>query len=275
MPEPALPSFENPPLVEVVLGVQFEPLERMNTTHFGSLWQAFSRDFPQVEENAPLEPAFERFGLGMPIQPPRRPQFLTRPELPRLWFISEDESQLVQVQKDRFIHNWRKREGGYPRYESIRSNFVGELEQFMAFADNHDLGPVQPNQVEATYINHILPCECWSEFGQLWKVLNPVGEPNWNGSLPSPETVTFGASFVITATGSAEPVGRLHVRAEPAIHNENRQRLLKMTLTARGTPTNPTAASVFEFLDRGREFIVRGFEQLTTPEMHAIWRKVR
>lgn len=271
MPGPALPSFDNPPLVEVVLGAQFEPLEQMNATHLGLLWQAFARDFPKVEEHAPLDASFERFGLGMPIHPPRKPRFLTRPELPRLWLMSQDESQLIQVQKDRFIHNWRKREDSYPRYESIRSDFVGELERFMAFADDHDLGPVQPNQVEVTYINHLLPCECWREFGELWKILKPVDEPKLNGLLPGPETVTFGTSFVITATGSTQPIGRLHVRAEPAIRSDDQQKLFKMKLTARGAPANPAAASVVEFLDRGQEVIVRGFEQLTTAEMHRIW----
>jgi hypothetical protein len=41
-----------------------------------------------------------------------------------------------------------------------------------------------------------------------------------------------------------------------------------MNLTARGL-----FGTGFDFFDIGRQWIVKSFEQLTTDEMHRIWRK--
>jgi hypothetical protein len=46
-----------------------------------------------------------------------------------------------------------------------------------------------------------------------------------------------------------------------------------MNLTARGRPDEESIEGALRFLDIGREWIVRGFAAVTTPEMHAIWRR--
>ncbi len=51
-------------------------------------------------------------------------------------------------------------------------------------------------------------------------------------------------------------------------------RLAVMTLTARGAPRTSNLQGVLEFLDCGREWIVRGFEELTTEYMHGRWGKL-
>jgi hypothetical protein len=47
--------------------------------------------------------------------------------------------------------------------------------------------------------------------------------------------------------------------------------MFRFTLTARGQPLGTGLAGVLEFLDLGREWIVTGFDELTTPEMHRLW----
>jgi hypothetical protein len=48
-----------------------------------------------------------------------------------------------------------------------------------------------------------------------------------------------------------------------------------MTLTARGFPIRVAETSdieaAFAFFDLGREWIVKGFKDLTTPAMHKVW----
>lgn len=41
MPENPPPDFENPPVVEVVCGIQFEYLSQLITPHFGLLWEMY------------------------------------------------------------------------------------------------------------------------------------------------------------------------------------------------------------------------------------------
>ena len=51
-----LPDFENPPLVEVALSVQFEPIEQMRTPQIGLLWTEFRHRFPVTQEHPPVDP---------------------------------------------------------------------------------------------------------------------------------------------------------------------------------------------------------------------------
>ena len=58
-----LPSFQNPPVVEVVLGVQFDAIKALGTPQIGLLWQEFREQLPKTEDQPPLEPEIEQFAL--------------------------------------------------------------------------------------------------------------------------------------------------------------------------------------------------------------------
>jgi len=34
-----MPSYENPPVIEVVCGVQFKPIKNFLSVHFGAYWE--------------------------------------------------------------------------------------------------------------------------------------------------------------------------------------------------------------------------------------------
>jgi hypothetical protein len=72
-----------------------------------------------------------------------------------------------------------------------------------------------------------------------------------------------------------EPVGRLHIAAEPAFRRSDSSPIVVLTLTARGRPLGVGLDGVLAFLDLGHEWIVRAFDSVTTSKMHRIWgRKV-
>jgi len=58
-----LPDFEHPPVVEVALSVQFEPL-LLETRHVADLWEKCRSEFPEWQDQPPIAPAFEFFGQG-------------------------------------------------------------------------------------------------------------------------------------------------------------------------------------------------------------------
>src|SRR5690348_8033242 len=100
-----LPNFAKPPVTEVVLSVQFDAIAGFELQHFGSLWERFKHKFPNVETKQALEPVWETFA------PPSARQLqirLVQNFMPRMWLVSENGTELVQIQNDRFIHNWRK-----------------------------------------------------------------------------------------------------------------------------------------------------------------------
>lgn len=59
-----------------------------------------------------LAPSFETFGPHPQLFPAIGLQLVTSAEMPRVFFVNNDNTQLLQVQRDRFIHNWRKVEAG-------------------------------------------------------------------------------------------------------------------------------------------------------------------
>jgi hypothetical protein len=63
----------------------------------------------------------------------------------------------LQVQRDRFIHNWQKAGEGadYPRFERMIDTLENGFRKFIAVIDREGLGPVIPNQCEVSYYNQI------------------------------------------------------------------------------------------------------------------------
>jgi len=46
---------------------------------------------------------------------------------------------------------------------------------------------------------------------------------------------------------------------------------VQLRLTARGAPDTPDLDGVLAWMDVGREWIVRGFADITSPSAHALW----
>jgi uncharacterized protein (TIGR04255 family) len=267
-----LPQFERPPLIEVALSAQFEPLESLSVPQLGLLWQRFRGRFPQVEHRPPLVAVIERTGTRAASAPPPV-EFVSAPPVPRLWFLDESRGELLQVQQDRFVRNWRKRgeSDRYPRYEEhVRPRFAEDLATFVDFITENGLGTFAPNQCEVTYVNHIVAGEIWRrhiEVDRVFAGLTPRGASTEALAL---EDERFALRYVLR-DDSGDFLGRLHVAVEPAFRQEDDRPMLLATLTARGRPLGAGLEGVLGFLDLGRASIVRTFAALTTPEMHREW----
>ena len=189
--------------------------------------------------------------------------------------MNASKTELIQVQSNRFIHNWRKGEGvePYPHYEPIREKFRGEVAVLERFLKDEELGALALNQCEVTYINHIEPSEVWHYHGELEKVF-----AMWSGLknaafLPNPEDAGLQVRFPIT-NDTGKLVGRLNVIIQPAWKKTDNSPILAMNLTARGTPLADNVDGAFAFLDLGREWIVKAFADLTTAGMQRAWERI-
>jgi uncharacterized protein (TIGR04255 family) len=265
-----LPDFATPPIIEVVLSVQFDRLARLGVPQIGQLWaERFKDRFPKTEEHAPLPSVLELFGLQAA---PRVDVRLETAQIPRCWFLNQSGTELMQIQPDRFIHNWRKVGKGdeYPRFEHVRDEFHREVSAFRDYLAQEDLGALTPNQCEVTYINHIESGAEWDQPGQLEKVLTVWASRYSDDYLSEPENVRFVARYVIRDS-TGDPMGRLHVSAEPAYRAIDGRPVLVLELTARGRPDGEGINGVLAFMNTGREVVVRAFASITTPEMHEIW----
>ncbi len=269
-----LPSFAAPPVVEVALGVQFEPLERLRSLDMLSLRDSYKGKFPKVQEHPPLPSVIEDFGPPRAFRLEARLEMTDLPPVPRYWFLTETESELIQIQQDRFVHNWRKIGTGddYPRYERIAATFQDEFLQFHEFVDRGEFGPLVPSQCEVTYINHIESGVGWDRLGELGEILTVWRSQYSDPFLSEAENVVLSWSHVIPSESGA-PAGRLRIMAEPAQRISDGQPAYRLTLTARGHPFGNDMTGIRSFLDLGREWVVRGFASITTPKMHQIWER--
>jgi len=247
----------------------------MQVQHIGSLWARFKRKFPKVETKPPLDPVVEIFDQKF-VRPAMRFEVGEMPLFPRVWFVSDSGGELIQVQPDRFIHNWRKTGDAtlYPRYERIRDDFERELGLFAEFLKEHSLGDLKPNQCEITYINHI-PADGGSPaHGQAHGFLKPLNGDFRVSFLPAPEATRFSTRYVLQqqSAGGEKPFGRLYVDMNPAF-NAERKPIFVLNLTVRAVPDGQDVKSAMRCYDVGRKHIVCTFDAITTETMHTAWGK--
>jgi len=266
-----LPEYTSPPVIETVLGVQFNPLSDFQIPHFGLYWSRIREQYPSFEIQPPLGSVFEQFG-----QKEAQKDVLVRIEKGppgfRCWFKDQQQTHLIQVQRDRFIVNWRKVTGDevYPRYGQFRPRFQTQWDRFCEFLETERIAAPQVNQCEITYVNHLEGEKEFKSFGDAERIYTLWSALPTEGFLPSPEAVRFNIRFLLP-----EQKGRMHVFSEPKLRTRDGKEVLQLTLTCRGTPLSPTSEGILDWFDLGHEWIVRGFTQLTTNEMHQLWGRTR
>ena len=268
-----LPRYDNPPVIEVVCGVQFKPLTKFLVGHYGALWQRFKPEYDQCKELPPLAPRIELFGeLEIAKEPP--------PEIfvPRTWFVHRDRSKIVQVQRDRFLHNWRKTASEYPHYEKIISLFKDRFAIFLDFLRDNDLGKVEPLQYEMTYINHIPKSKGWKtldEFDEVFPDFPWHSEDPWKPGrkrfLPKPD----GRNLVFHFT-FPDRNGRLYATIRNGVRRTDRHPMLLLDLTVRGIEVDNSIEAMERWFNMAHDWIVRGFADLCSREMQDnVWRRTK
>lgn len=262
-----LPRFSNPPVAEVAISVQFDELARFELVHFGLFWERIRKRYPRTEHHPPLPAVVELFRTQ------GRASLTVESGFPigRCWYLSDNELRLVQIQPDRFVINWRKleTEAEYPSYEALRLSFLEELDLFLSFVQEHELGQFEPTQCELTYVNHIPAGPGWSNYSELHKVLAPWTGRMSEAYLPQIENLRLAWQYFMGDKDSA--FGRLHVQMQSALRNSDQHPLFVLQFSGRGAPTKGDLPGVLEFLDMSHHWIVRGFTALTTAQMHKIW----
>jgi uncharacterized protein (TIGR04255 family) len=262
-----LPDFENPPLTEVALSIQFEALSPIEFVDLGPLWSGLVGRYPNVEQHPPLAPAFEIFGMP-PAAATLQFQLSAMPDVPRFWFVNEAGTEVLQIQPDRFIHNWRKVGEGeqYPRYERIRRTFLSEFSRLSRIIENRHAKTPTPNQCEVTYVNQVPITD--ANTSVIQKTLAILRIPD---DFPAGSSEDAGMQIRFVLPGQdGRPIGRLIVQAGSAVTPKGVP-VFQLMLTVRGRPFTPDLTGARQFMDMGRKVIVESFAALTTEQMHKVW----
>lgn len=228
------------------------------------------KEFNKAQEQGPLSIRTELEAMAPVLEP--KVEFEQGYPPARVWLLNEEETELYQLQHDVFACNWRRHvpSATYPRYSHVRSQFEKGFRAFTSFAEENQLGEVSPLRCEVSYVNHLPAGEGWEKFGELHKVLSGCSFVRPSTFLPEAEEIRLLRRFAMR-DDTRQFRGRLTVSANPAFRKPDKHPLVVLTLTARGAPISPGIEGVLGFFDLGREWIVRGFVDLTTEEMHRIW----
>jgi uncharacterized protein (TIGR04255 family) len=267
MERPPLPDFVSPPITEVALSIQFEQLTNFRVIHLGELWDRFVRtDFPTTEEQQVVQRTVEYFGIPTPAVMPQI-QLLNVLPMPRHLFLNEKGSIVLQVQQDRFTVNWRKRSSNdeYPRFEAISKMFEDYAGRFVEFLKEKNLGSLQINQAEVTYVNRI---ESTETPGHIEKIVSVFSGDYSDSFLHDPEEVQLSLRFPIRHEGHL--VGRLYIDSRPGTSGDPNSPL-NMVLFARGKPIGSDIKAALQFFAIARTYIVSAFASVTSKQMHLTW----
>jgi uncharacterized protein (TIGR04255 family) len=266
----SLPKFRNPPVIETVLGVQFERLPKLGNAHLGAFWHSLGSDWPNVTEVHEIEPQFERFAdtkTWRAAGPQLR--FSARLGL-RLQIRNADNNRMIQVQNGRLHYNWLGQSGEeYPSYDRVRPEFDLAVRKFATFLADESLGELRPNQWEVTYVNHIPRRTVWNLPEDWVRLLSPLA------ALPARGPAVCLESFAGEWHYEIEPQrGRLHANLSHGWRKTPiEQEVLVLNLTARGplSPAEEGGLSLDQGLCLGHETIVRAFKDFTSEEAHKYW----
>lgn len=155
-------TLKKPPINEVVVSSYFNaPLDNLRSEHIGLFWEKIKNDFPKAKQQMPVNQGVD-FLLD---------EFFP---MPRYWFISRDDTGLIQIQKNAFMFNWRLRNGNpYPRFhEHIKPAFdkyYGVFDQFIRTEVSKE--GLAIDLCELTYVNTVEQCEFWAGSEDTKKVI--------------------------------------------------------------------------------------------------------
>jgi uncharacterized protein (TIGR04255 family) len=253
------PSFTSPPVVELVLGVQFDRLP-LSAGHYGLFWSELGNGWVKPSDGPPLDEQFEQFEQPRWVLPPGIQLRLAPADGPgRLLLGHQDESRLIQVQPNRFHLNWRRRDGVYPSYGKLVGEFEDLFARFSRFTHARGLGDVRPNQWELTYIDAFPRGELWNSPSD-WSSLLPG---LFGRLLPGEELGLVLEHRAAEWAFEIQPrKGRLHVAANYGSWGPGKEASLLLHMTARGPITDGWRTG----LDIGHEAAVGAFVRVLSDE---------
>jgi uncharacterized protein (TIGR04255 family) len=233
------------------------------TAHIGAYWERVRDTFPKAEDAPPLQSVVEQPGGGaMSVF-----EFSNLPPLRRVWLFSADGRNLIQLQQDRFIFNWKRGSASdpYPSYAVVIEQFETQLGEFCAFCREIGVGELSVRQFELAYVNHISTSNGLGVAATSDTLLvDHMRSMEVSRFLPESEGFNWVTSYVLP-----RGFGRLHVTAQSASEIPTQERFVRLDLTARGISSDLTVKGRRQWFDVAHEWITHGFADVTAPAIHA------
>lgn len=295
-------TYDAPPLVEVAMSVQFDPPKGFSVGLLGAFWAAVRDRYPKIRSLDPINAVQETFGGAGSWIPAIQFALASEPSYRLQMSAPPDEQWMIQIQKDRLVVNWRKREGVYPRFHATLDRFREAWIEWQAFLLDLGLSYCSPNLWELVYVNRVARDTLWSTPADWPKVFPGL----WGADFVGSEGADLRGFHGQWVWDVKEPWARLYVEPKPGRAVEPPgDELLILSLTARGpleprvthnpdgskafgsTPVrNPDGSVTFggvslddqlvaiaKGMDRGHALIVGTFDKITSTAARKAWKR--
>jgi len=254
------PEYGNAPVVEVAIGVRFERLRKFRQAHFGMFWNQLRNDYPTTVDRPkkqnvalPVDGATPSFQFEMTDSAPTD----------LAWFISQDDTRLLQLQDDMLLLNWRKvnEVSPYPRFRELKPEFWRAWTLLGSISDEQ----LTPVEVEVTYVNRVDSPDLSFLNGFDASQLAATSDLQ---QIAQRNTATYRVS------GIGDQDGYLTVETTKAHSTDGIPHyLMSLSLRCHVHATESPQVSVGPVLDRASDLITRRFTALTTSEWHQTWKR--
>ena len=264
------PKFERPPLIEQAITVIFDELSDFSLGDFGLYWAQIRDAFPHSEAQPLIESRIEDFGEFRPREMTFR--IIPAETLPRCTYRSEDGSELVQVQQDRFTFNWSgSPDRAYPHSEATVARFAELFRGFLAYLERRAIATPAIRQCEIINVNIVPVADIGGTYADAPAFFNIPTADVLADFLPA-ESYAVNTQRRILREG--EPIGRLYSALSPVIRSDDGVQAYRLEITARGAPLGTTLEGVLAFFDIARSAINAAFMAATTPAARLFWREI-
>lgn len=241
-------KFQKAPIVELVLGVQFDSAV-IEPKHTFDFFNDIKQQFPVIQEQHILNSIIET------------PENLSETSIlsgfhTRKWFVNSENNKLIQIQPDRFLFNWRKTNDNtsYPHYENVLSEFMDNFK----IIDNKLAVNENINQLEITYVDHIVLDDFGLDRYDLSKIFNfwsfPAPLKSLNNNLLFPKEDINGV---------------LQLKLQSAIRNSDQKKLITCETTCRGMKNDEE--KIIDWFNKSHEIILYFFELLISENAKKTW----
>ncbi len=253
-------AFRNPPINEVVVSTYFNPsLSGLRSEHIGLFWGEIKQDFPVVSQHPPV---------GTELDVRSKEAF----PMPRYWFISEDEINLIQVQKNAFMFNWRGRNEEYPRFhKDIKPTFdkyYGRFGEFIKKETEMEYPTI--DLCELAYINAVKQCEDWNGVMDTSNIIPSFSILNIGAVYPDP--VVLNCNYIYRISNNLQ----INVRIRSAVMAQDENvPVLIFEIRASGRLGQVVKSGADEWFEQAHDAIINCFLDMTSQDIqNNLWQRV-
>ncbi len=266
MPENQVPpdlrpvDYEKPPVVETAFSFTFPPIKGWNVFHLGLFWARLRTRYPFAEARLPMG-SIEIEELDLKLGPEIHLETLPL----RSFLLDSSKNQLLQVQSNSFIRNWRavEAEQKYCHYSELKPMFAEDWNAYVEFLKSEKLSNPNVFQCDVTYVNHLVK-------GREWQTLDDIAPLFQRMKFDVKGSVVTSFSFVATIADKQVRMGVC-----PAIRPDGTP-IIQLTLNVNGKPAGPSERDIWAKLDDCHKLLVETFAEITAEDLQKrVWKRIR